>query len=153
MAAHPVITIIIILVLIAIFLLVGLMSYYSMTLGLIVGKLSDFWHGVQTVIEHLDGGDISDYIHSSDVKALAQYMQDMGYDIESYGLGDVTYEEQSDEAQEKGESKKIKSVNADTGGRQYLYIYLVADKATTMQRDAEDILKHFNLIRWAANRN
>ena len=92
--AHLPLIIGIIVVIIAIIFIMGLVMFYTLMPGLILGKLDEL---AGNIWAHFYGFFTGDYttatISKQDVINLAQYMENMGYDIQTYGLGEVTYKE------------------------------------------------------------
>lgn len=145
--AHlPIILMVIGIILLIIFLL-GIIIYILAMPGLFLAKLGDLTRGIAAEISGAFTGDnMTAQISKEQVIDLAQYLQGMGYDIQTYGLGDVVYEgddssdlnsdESSDDYNLKttfnqnGQTRKITKIGKSVDGKNYLQAYIAADENT-----------------------
>ena len=111
------------LVIIAIILLIGIIMSFTIMPSNFLGKSKRF---VEEMMQQFCGfvwGDNTSPISNSseDVKDLANYIQNMGYDIQGYGFGDVEYTKDTQESQEKAkkDSNGIRE-NSISGKRNYV---------------------------------
>ena len=111
------------LVIIAIILLIGIIMSFTIMPSNFLGKSKRF---VEEMMQQFCGfvwGDNTSPISNSseDVKDLANYIQNMGYDIQGYGFGDVEYTKDTQENQEKAkkDSNGIRE-NSISGKRNYV---------------------------------
>lgn len=88
------------------------------------------------VVGTFTGDSIKVQITQEKVRSVTQYIQDMGYDIQTFGFADVVYEKDSDGkvigAPHAKKVKKIIPINDDKKANDYLTAYLAADAATYM---------------------
>lgn len=134
---------IVLLIIIIIIILIGAIGFFLLMPGMVMGKIKQFCQGIWGTFEGVWKGDyITASVTQEDVTKLAQYLQNMGYDIQTYGFGDVTYEENTDETNSSATNKKIKEVNGvDDNGtpgnrrNDYLASYLAANNATYVSSD------------------
>lgn len=141
------IIIIVILIILAIIFLLGIIIYIFTMPGLFLAKLDKLTRETLGNISGvLTGDNVTITISKEQVIDLAQYLQSMGYDVETYGFGEVTYEdddsddlntdENSDDYNQKttfnqnGKTRQIKKVGASVDDKNYLLAYLVADENT-----------------------
>ncbi len=114
----------------SILFLIGIISLFLTMPGLILGKLKQFSNNlISKASGWFTGDDISAKISKEDEVGILQYLQDMGYDVEGYGFGNVEYEQSDDTTKNIGlENGKI--VNLRTNGRKdYLKAYMVQNEA------------------------
>ena len=130
--AHLPLIIGIIVVIIAIIFIMGLVMFYTLMPGLILGKLDEL---AGNIWAHFYGFFTGDYttatISKQDVINLAQYMENMGYDIQTYGLGEVTYKEDGKTLNNRnGKSREIEKIGKTVDGKNYLQAYIAAEENT-----------------------
>ena len=147
-AAAPVIPIIIIAIIVIIFI-IGIIGFFTVMPGLILGKLKKF--GLE-VVEGLKGVAIGNYkvVTQSERIEIAQYIQNLGYDIQTYGFADVKYKKKTKkEIEDKDASStkqitKIVPVNNDRSN-DYLSAYITADSQTYLPADTFLFARFVNL--------
>ena len=101
------------LVIIAIIFIICAIVFFTSMPGMLIGKLKDILSSWSVDIRSFfgSGDNVSNAVNEEDVRGLAQYLQDMGYDIQSYGLGDVIYdtlEETTTEYDANGNATEVK---------------------------------------------
>ena len=132
-AAAPAIPVIIIAILIIIFV-IGLIGFFTVMPGLILGKLKSFGLAIAGKIKGFATGDTK-IVTQDDIQSVAQYIQNLGYDIQTYGFADVKYKKKTkkeledNDVKQTREIKKIIPVNNDKGN-DYLTAYISADAQT-----------------------
>lgn len=147
-AAAPVIPIIIIAIIVIIFI-IGIIGFFTVMPGLILGKLKKF--GIE-LVEGLKGVAIGNYkvVTQSKRIEIAQYIQNLGYDIQTYGFADVKYKKKTKkEIEDKDASStkqitKIVPVNNDRSN-DYLSAYITADSQTYLPADTFLFARFVNL--------
>ena len=98
------------LIILAIIVLIGLIMSFTIMPSNFLGRCKKFVEGMMQGFCGFIWGDSTSPISNSsdDVKDLANYIQNMGYDIQGYGFGDVEYtndtEKQRKEVQETNEA-------------------------------------------------
>ena len=120
----------IVLIILIILFIIGILQILITMPGLIIGKLKEFGSTfLSGVGGWFTGDNISAKISKEDQIAIAQYVQDMGYDIVGYGFGDAEYEKDNDLTRKKGiENGKIVNIK-NLDGKNYLKAYLVQNEA------------------------
>ena len=109
------------LIILAIIVLIGLIMSFTIMPSNFLGRCKKFVEGMMQGFCGFIWGDSTSPISNSsdDVKDLANYIQNMGYDIQGYGFGDVEYtndtEKQRKEVQETNEA-----ANAIDGKKNYV---------------------------------
>ena len=102
--------------------------------GLILGKLKSFGLAIAGKIKGFATGDTK-IVTQDDIQSVAQYIQNLGYDIQTYGFADVKYKKKTkkeledNDVKQTREIKKIIPVNNDKGN-DYLTAYISADAQT-----------------------
>ena len=109
------------LVILALIVLIGIIMSFSIMPSNFMGKTKKF---VENMMQGFCGflwGDNTSPISndSEDVKDLANYIQNMGYDIQGYGFGDVEYTDKTKKVQEDVQ-KSDEKANAIEGKRNYV---------------------------------
>ena len=130
--AHLPIIIGIILVIILIIFLIGIIMLLITMPGLILGKLDEMagnlWGNFKG---YFTGDSTTAKVSKQEVLDLAQYMENMGYDIETYGLGDVKYKDDGKSLNNRnGKSREIEKIGKSVDGKNYLEAYIAADENT-----------------------
>lgn len=131
--ANPV-GLIILAVILAIIMLIGFLSFFLSMPGKVLGQIFDFLNGFWNNIEQVFIGEAA-FLEANQVVEVGQYLEDMGYDLYSYGFGEPYYEEDSNGIvkTEKG-GNKIKEGAAsgllDDTENDVLYNYLLSDLKT-----------------------
>ena len=130
--AHLPLIIGIIVVIIAIIFIMGLVMLYTLMPGLILGKLDELAGNIWANFYGFFTGDYTTAtISKQDVINLAQYMENMGYDIQTYGLGEVTYKEDEKTLNNRnGKSREIEKIGKTVDGKNYLQAYIAAEENT-----------------------
>ncbi len=110
-AALPVIIIVLIVILIII-IVIGLIGFLAVMPSMILGKIQKFCQSIWADFNGFWTGDsITASVDQEDMINLAQYIQNMGYDIQGYGFADVTYTTGDSMDETEGKTKEIKSIN------------------------------------------
>ena len=137
-AAAPVIPIIIIAIIVIIFI-IGIIGFFTVMPGLILGKLKKF--GFQ-ILEGLKGATTgnSKIVTQDEIKGVAQYIQNLGYDIQTYGFADVTYKKKTKKDIEDNNASSTKEINKivpinKNKNNDYLSAYITADAQTYVSED------------------
>ena len=109
------------LVIIAIIVLIGIIMSFTIMPSNFLGKCKRFVEGMmQQFCGFIWGDNTSPLDNSSeDVKDLANYIQNMGYDIQGYGFGDVEYTKETEKEREKVK-KSDEKANAIEGKKNYV---------------------------------
>ena len=91
------------LIILAIIVLIGLIMSFTVMPSNFMGKTKRFVEGMMQGFCSFIFGDGTSPLGSGseDVKDLANYIQNMGYDIQGYGFGDVEYTKDTQKQQEK----------------------------------------------------
>ena len=137
-AAAPALPIILIVILVII-LVIGIIGFFTVMPGMILGKLKKF--GLR-ILEGLKGATTgnSKIVTQEELKGVAQYIQNLGYDIQSYGFADVKYKKptkkdlEDNKVSTNKEISKIVPVNRDLAN-DYLSAYITADAQTYVAAD------------------
>ena len=124
---------VIIVILAILLILTGIFTFMtavpSMTIEKLKAIVQDMWKDVNGHLTKLSQTDVND---KNLIKA-AQYLYDMGYDIEGYGLAEKVEFEKDSNGNANGTIKKLKS--------SYLTAYLAAEEKTFLIRDNSVNLK------------
>lgn len=124
-AAHFIPIIIIIAIIVAIIIVIGDVAFLLTMPGMIHEKIKEtalgFW---SNFTGWFTGDSTTAGINQEDIVGLAQYLQNMGYDIESYGLGTPEYEDN------ESYTKTLKKVGASADDKEYLKAYIAANENT-----------------------
>ena len=109
------------LIILAIIVLIGLIMSFTIMPSNFLGKCKRFVEGMMQGFCGFIWGDNTSPISngSEDVKDLANYIQDMGYDIQGYGFGDVEYEDEAEREEVKEAANEVRD-NAIDGKRNYV---------------------------------
>ena len=109
------------LIIIAIIVLIGIIMSLTIMPSNFLGKAKKFVEGMMQQFCGFVWGDNTSPISngSEDVKDLANYIQNMGYDIQGYGFGDVEYTKETKKQQEEVK-KSDEAANAIEGKRNYV---------------------------------
>lgn len=136
----------VVLVIIIIFLLIGLISFITTVPGMMMDKLveisSGFWKGFKSFFE----GNAA-YITEEDQTQLAEYIQNMGYDVVGYGFASP-------------DEVSTTTTNTDTGSEEtvtvkskYLFAYLLADYNTyAIHSSIKDNISSFWAWLWGSDK-
>jgi hypothetical protein len=140
-AAHLPLIIGIIVVIIIIIFLMGIVMLLITMPGLILGKLDELGGKIWGNFSGFFTGDSTTAkVTKQDVLDLAQYMENMGYDIQTYGLGEVTYKDDGKTLNNRnGKTREIEKIGKTVDGKNYLEAYIAADENTY-------VLSQFNLF-------
>lgn len=130
--ALPIIIIIIVVILLII-LIIGIFLFFQNMPGEILGKVKDVATNLGIAIRSRINGD-STNISKEDEIELAQYLENMGYDVEGYGFADVTYNESGNDTYgtttSSGKAKNIVDITPDSKSKNYLRNYMAADQSS-----------------------
>ena len=109
------------LIILAIIVLIGLIMSFTIMPGNFLGKAKQFVEGMMKGFCGLVWGDSTSSIgnDSDEVKDLANYIQNMGYDIQGYGFGDVEYKDEAEREEVKEAANEVRD-NAIDGKRNYV---------------------------------
>ena len=134
-ATHIIQIIIVIAIIFAIFLLIGLVIFLVTLPGLILGKVQDFGNSILNNANLKIWGKetISNTEVQSQMQELAQYIQNMGYDLQSYGFGNITNKDDNVSSLENnGKAKEVQEIESNVEGKNYIASYVLADRASNM---------------------
>ena len=134
-ATHIIPIITVIAIIFAIFLLIGLVIFLVTLPGLILGKVQDFGNSILNNANLKIWGKetISNTEVQSQMQELAQYIQNMGYDLQSYGFGNITNKDDNVSSLENnGKAKEIQKIESNVEGKNYIASYVLADRASNM---------------------
>lgn len=129
--AHLPLIIIIILIIIAVIILLGIIIFLVTMPGLFMEKIEEFVKvPIGNICGMFSGDSTTAKISKEEVISLAQYLQNMGYDIETYGLGEVKYTDDGKTTNNRGTSKSIEKIGSSVDGKNYLLSYIASDNNT-----------------------
>ena len=137
-AAAPALPIILIVILVVI-IVIGIIGFFTVMPGMILGKLKKFGFKILEGLKGATTGN-SKIVTQEELKGVAQYIQNLGYDIQSYGFADVKYKKPTKKDLEENkvstnkEINKIVPVNRDLAN-DYLSAYITADAQTYVAAD------------------
>ena len=137
-AAAPALPIILIVILVVI-LVIGIIGFFTVMPGMILGKLKKFGFRILEGLKGATTGN-SKIVTQEEFKGVAQYIQNLGYDIQSYGFADVKYKKptkkdlEDNKVSTNKEISKIVPVNRDVAN-DYLSAYITADAQTYVAAD------------------
>lgn len=137
-AAAPALPIILIVILVVI-LVIGIIGFFTVMPGMILGKLKKFGFRILEGLKGATTGN-SKIVTQEELKGVAQYIQNLGYDIQSYGFADVKYKKptkkdlEDNKVSTNKEISKIVPVNRDVAN-DYLSAYITADAQTYVAAD------------------
>ena len=137
-AAAPALPIILIVILVVI-LVIGIIGFFTVMPGMILGKLKKFGFRILEGLKGATTGN-SKIVTQEEFKGVAQYIQNLGYDIQSYGFADVKYKKttkkdlEDNKVSTNKEISKIVPVNRDLAN-DYLSAYITADAQTYVAAD------------------
>ena len=137
-AAAPALPIILIVILVVI-LVIGIIGFFTVMPGMILGKLKKFGFRILEGLKGATTGN-SKIVTQEELKGVAQYIQNLGYDIQSYGFADVKYKKptkkdlEDNKVSTNKEISKIVPVNRDLAN-DYLSAYITADAQTYVSAD------------------
>ena len=140
MAHLPLIIGIIVAIIIIIFLMGIVMLLITMP-GLVLGKLDELGGKIWGNFSgYFTGDSTTAKVSKQEVLDLAQYMENMGYDIQTYGLGDVQYKDDGKTLNNRnGKTREIEKIGKTVDGKNYLEAYIAADENTY-------VLSQYNLF-------
>ena len=122
------------LIVLVILILVGIVQFFRTIPGMYLENAKEFGMNLWgEIVGYFNGDNITSKISNEDQIALAQRIQDMGYDIIGYGFADATYEydnEANSEAIDGITNGKIKSISTLADSRNYLQVYIAESEAT-----------------------
>lgn len=111
----------IIVAIIIILLIIGAASFFLTMPGMMLDKITEFTKkAFGDFLAFFNGGTVSEHVSMEDQVELAQYLEDLGYDIDGYGFGHAVRDENDD----------ITEIYYDEKTVDYLKQYLVANDAT-----------------------
>ena len=125
---------VIVAVIITVIILIGIIGFFTVMPGMILGKLKKFGFKILEGLKGAATGN-SKIVTKEEIKGVAQYIQNLGYDIESYGFADVKYKKKTKKDEDENNSsttkeiEKMVPVNRDLS-RDYLSAYITADAQT-----------------------
>lgn len=130
----PTVITIVVVILLIIFT-IGVILFFQNMPGQILGKVKKVASTIGAVVRSKINGEQAD-ITSDEVVELAQYLENMGYNVEGYGFADVKYSEDEDKnstygvTTTSGKTREILSVTKDSHSKNYLKDYMAADEMT-----------------------
>ena len=118
-------------IILAIFIM-GIVMLLSTMPGLILEKLGKLGKNMWANFSgYFTGDSTTAKISKKEVINLAQYMQNMGYDIQTYGLGEVKYKDDDKTLNNRnGKTREIEKIGETVDGKNYLLAYIAADENT-----------------------
>ncbi len=128
-AANIIPIIIAISVILVIIVLIGNLAFFLTMPGMVLEKVKKVAMGIwANWTGWFTGDQTTAGITEDDIVGLGQYLQDMGYDIESYGFGIPEYEEK--EENESLTSRTLKKIDTSADNKNYLKAYLATSENT-----------------------
>ena len=130
--AHLPLIIGIVIAIILIIFLMGIIMLLITMPGLILGKLDEMAGNIWGNFSgYFTGDSTTAKVSKQEVLDLAQYMENMGYDIQTYGLGEVTYKDDGKGLNNRnGKTREIEKIGETVDGKNYLQAYIAADENT-----------------------
>ena len=130
--AHLPLIIGIVIAIILIIFLMGIIMLLITMPGLILGKLDEMAGNIWGNFSgYFTGDSTTAKVSKQEVLDLAQYMENMGYDIQTYGLGEVTYKDDGKSLNNRnGKTREIEKIGKTVDGKNYLQAYIAADENT-----------------------
>ena len=124
-----------VLIAILIFLLCwGVIGFFTTLPGTYIESIKEFGQKVwQGLIQYYNDNMVTATVTEKDQIALAQKLQDMGYDIVGYGFADAKYEYDDEEDAESLDgftNGKITGISTLADNRNYLQAYIAKSEAT-----------------------
>ena len=124
-----------VLIAILIFLLCwGVIGFFTTLPGTYIESIKEFGQKVwQGLIQYYNDNMVTATVTEKDQIALAQKLQDMGYDIVGYGFADAKYEYDDEEDAESLDgftNGKITGISTLSDNRNYLQAYIAKSEAT-----------------------
>ena len=109
------------LIILALIVLIGIIMSFTIMPSNFIGKTKKFTEKMMQNFCSFVWGDATSPISndSEDVKDLANYIQNMGYDIQGYGFGDVEYTKETNKQREEVRQSNERA-NAIEGKRNYV---------------------------------
>ena len=131
-AAHLPLIILIIVIIIIIIIVMGIIMLLMALPGLFLEQLDEFAGNIWGNFSGLFTGDSTTAkVGKKQVLNLAQYLENMGYDIQTYGLGEVTYKDDDKTYNNRnGTTREIEKIGKSVDGKNYLQAYIAADENT-----------------------
>lgn len=141
-AAHLPLIILIIVIIIIIIIVMGIIMLLMALPGLFLEQLDEFAGNIWGNFSGLFTGDSTTAkVGKKQVLNLAQYLENMGYDIQTYGLGEVTYKDDGKTYNNRnGTTREIEKIGKSVDGKNYLQAYIAADENTY-------VLSQYNMFR------
>lgn len=130
--AHLPLIILIIVIIIIIIIVMGIIMLLMALPGLFLEQLDEFAGNIWGNFSGLFTGDSTTAkVGKKQVLNLAQYLENMGYDIQTYGLGEVTYKDDGKTYNNRnGTTREIEKIGKSVDGKNYLQAYIAADENT-----------------------
>ena len=132
-AKFPVIGYVLIAILIFLFCW-GVIGFFTTLPGTYIESIKEFGQKVwQGLIQYYNDNMVTATVTEKDQIALAQKLQDMGYDIVGYGFADASYEYDNEENVEEIDgftNGKITGISTLSDNRNYLQAYIAKSEAT-----------------------
>lgn len=130
--AHLPLIIAILVIIVIIIIVMGIVMLLMTMPGLFLERLDELAGNIWGNFSGMFTGDSTTAkIRKKDVINLAQYLENMGYDIQTYGLGEVTYKDDGKTYNNRnGTSREIEKIGKSVDGKNYLQAYIAADENT-----------------------
>ena len=110
---------------------VGIIASLIFMPGKVLGNILSFGRSIWSKFTGFWTGDsITASVTNEDVKNIAQYIQNMGYDISGYGFGDAVYTTDSETSGNTAQKTKTISQVKAIEGKNYLKAYIAANEET-----------------------
>lgn len=126
----------IVIVILIIILAIGIILFFQNMPSQVIGQIKKTANSIGAFLISKVNGNQTD-ITEDEVIDLAQYLENMGYNVEGYGFADVQYSESDEDLGNtyganttSGKAKKIKSITKNSKSKNYLRDYMAADQST-----------------------
>ena len=127
--SHLVPILIVIAIILFIIILIGQFAFLTTMPGMILEKIKEFGRSVWgDFVGFFTGDTVTASVSKEDVVELAQYIQNMGYDIESCGFGKTVYKEADED--DLSTTKQLEKIGESVDGKEYLKAYIASNEST-----------------------
>ena len=136
LASNPVgwvilaIILIIIIVVITLITTIGTLSFFSAMPGMVIEKVSEFFNNIWDSLEALFIGGDKAFVNDDDILNVAQYLHNMGYDLEGCGFVDRNGSIEFEKDENGNDTETIKKIDS-----KYIWSYLVAENRSYLIRN------------------
>ncbi len=126
----------------AIIIIVGVVTFLMTMPGMAMSKLKEFAENVGDAIASYFGADSTKQVKDEEIYEVLDYLEDMGYDLKGYGfLTDYTDKEADGTLKDDEDDGVIRYDSGDNEGKikdaesEYIFMYLVSDNYTYTVRN------------------